>query len=395
MRSFLKAHRRTKSAGIDALDSDWTSNDWLQPIQTNGFSSPPALKKLNPMVYFRRASGGSFDSKRHSMCSIPVSIEEYRQAGIIYGTKTHDWGGSSSGTRCSPSPVSSPMSSLTSVASFDSLKSCISVVEEVAEEEELLREGQLHKQEELLREEGVLKEQRIEDTDEQDSKSIFSFQDPDEIGRNSSVNYYRKESPIGMSRQFIEDFFDSDEDGLDEELNVDDMGPIRPTSPLRIVKSPIVYGDHETFDPPSHADDESYSDNDYDSLLDEVNALAEEYYEDEYNMVSRCHRRAEPTLQFADSPLPSLMRCNSSVIKTKETIITVFLRSKSLSSKPSRSGSEKSSLGSIANLLDCSGHVNDDLPLPERYFDHDLGQSLTPISERSFDGEILVDAISI
>lgn len=76
----------------------------------SSFPSQPAsgsLRKLNPISYIRRRRASN-DESPTDLPYIP-SPEEYKEAGSIFGTRTHDWGSTPSTTFCHPIPVfSSP-----------------------------------------------------------------------------------------------------------------------------------------------------------------------------------------------------------------------------------------------------------------------------------------------
>lgn len=82
-------------------------NAMFSPGSASGLitaSSSSSLKKLNPMSYIRRRRASTED---HDY--VP-SAEEYKEAGSIFGTRTHDWGSTpSTSPPFQPTPVCSPL----------------------------------------------------------------------------------------------------------------------------------------------------------------------------------------------------------------------------------------------------------------------------------------------
>ncbi|KAA8896763.1 hypothetical protein TRICI_006848 [Trichomonascus ciferrii] len=360
MRSFWRSHRRSQSAGTeqqyhygekDEVPSSPSSTrlslqgDFLPRLNNNGTNSEKTvspvgggsnLKKLNPISFLRRASGGNhleemeISNRRHSC----LSMDQYREAGIIYGTRTHEWGTNSPTASPSSANVSSPVivqqpsrssgeSALTSVEeqpstcdSFEKVSNDVPTVEEEDNDVSIEPtpdpdpdpEGQKEK-------------------DESDARSMFSFEEEQDIGRNLSVNYH-KPTPQTSPEDYQENYYyyDDEEGDLDDELNLDDDGvaedcghlfreygdnsidpPIlQPVGPLNVVKnnsensktsssssSSSTGGDRR----PSlvlkiphipaynfsasrndgNAEDDEHDDEYYNNLLDETNVVPEDY----------------------------------------------------------------------------------------------------------------------
>jgi hypothetical protein len=260
MRSFWRSHRRSQSAGTeqqyqygdkDEILSSPSSNrlslqgDSLPRLNNYGTNnekmvSPVSgsnLKKLNPISFLRRASGGNHleekevSNRRHSC----LSMDQYREAGIIYGTRTHEWGTNSPTASPSSANVSSPVivqqpsrssgeSALTSVeeqpSAVDSFEKVFKEVPTVEEEEnDDVQSAQTSDPDPEPEPENQDKEK-----DESDTRSMFSFEEEQDIGRNLSVNYH-KPTPQTSPEDYEENYYyyyDDEEGDLDDELNLDD-----------------------------------------------------------------------------------------------------------------------------------------------------------------------------
>lgn len=498
----------------------------LAPASIASSTSNSSLKKLNPISYIRR--------RRASTESPPdfyiPSVEEYKEAGAIYGTRTHDWGSSPPVTSpiLPPSSVFSPAScahsptingsntvteGLTPTENNEPLPPVNKIPELpfVAEVEEDLVcadngtsgsmtseqlpmldelkhelnsvshkssiETDLNSQQAELNQQNSLSFNEIQEsapvlTEEQlseDQHSEFSFEEDTRVGRNSSVNYHK------IPRAFDADLSESDDQEFDsylDEYNRDyeddeDVehlfgdsvynsmpstpnlapGPSLPTnmvspglsknvsmtqvSPLRVTThfsddEDEVKSFHTTRQPYMHdydsqgfmsqyettfdGDNEGDADDDfnYDSLLDEVNAVPndDEDYDDlllhrtgkrGYNVGLR---KAKSYAFEGRNPRPRILKRQTSVIKVSEkTTVTLFSPSPSLSvnSSISSSGSAYDMSSSISTL---SSENLTSLELQELKYGTFLKDppkvstvrhaSLTPISERSYDSDYSV-----
>lgn len=376
MWSFWKTHRRSQSAGTEQpavngiihLDepiitssnyhsrSKSTSQDGnFNNNNTTSNNMSINRKKLNPINLLKKASGGSShsnsDSSRHGVDEFAdinryrryssLSTDQCREAGVIYGTRTHEWGTATSSPTTTSSPSSSGNISLSPVMVNNhprlSEESALSSVEE-----------QLHGSEEEKNEDIMSEKDADSNTGlgisqpDDDNRSMFSFEEEQEIGRNLSVNYHKtppqsgdaaSSSPEGSSSIYnydeIYDYYYDDEELLfDESLNMDDdddqheeedcshlfrdyhsyydepiapLSPgnndtnrnsnipsLTPVTPLNVVKnsdrpySPLVLKIPQTppydFDSMINIDDDD--DDFYNNLLDEANEVPEDY--DEY-----------------------------------------------------------------------------------------------------------------
>lgn len=363
MRSFWRSHRRSQSAGTeqqyrygdqdDALSSPGSNRlslqgDFLPRFNSsNGASgektlspvSSSNLKKLNPISFLRRASGGNHledaevSNRRHSC----LSTDQYREAGIIYGTRTHEWGSNSPTASPSSANISSPV--IVQQPSRSSGESALTSVEEqpstgekdyndvptVDEEESDLQIDSIGQTPDPESEwdMGLVghEQDQEKEKDESDARSMFSFEEEQDIGRNLSVNYH-KPAPTPQDYEENYYYYDDEEGDLDDELNLDDddddadedcdhlfreygddsMDPpiLQPVGPLNVVKnnsdsskrssaasdrrpSLVLKIPHiPAYNFPAsrndgNEEDDEHDDEYYNNLLDETNVVPEDY----------------------------------------------------------------------------------------------------------------------
>lgn len=259
MKSFFRGHRRTQSAGVPGAQSRRNSwfgggtggNGGTGGIELNGpdsaagvLASPrtrtgSGLRKLNPMAILRRLSIDGSEG-----IALP-SEDDYRVAGAIYGTRTHEWGtvprspgaldgiledglGSplcgddepefgdvsrnTSGTDAGRSGTSTRTHESTSAATSVSVD-----VDVVSEDTRSLGESLLAP---------PAPDWASSSCKNDDAASTFSFEPSSGasiINRSSSVKYYKTQPRFDA--QNIHSQHNDDDDGdseLDEDLNIDD-----------------------------------------------------------------------------------------------------------------------------------------------------------------------------
>lgn len=132
MKSFMKAHKRSHSAGNREFEDSSTVPNESAPKLTPllippKFSAAPTnshspLKKLNPISYIRRSRRNSDGYSDY----VP-SAEEYREAGSIFGTRRHDWGSTKPSPVFQPTAVVTP-SSVFPTATADTINSLVSPI---------------------------------------------------------------------------------------------------------------------------------------------------------------------------------------------------------------------------------------------------------------------------
>lgn len=210
MRSFIKSHRRTSS---DEADAD------------TGVDLSLRSRLKNPITFIKQRRRASCDDDEY----VP-SAAEYKEAGSIFGTRTHDWGSPRSPHEPPLLPATLEAALQAGAAKHDAEQpeTYLPDVEpqqvvENGEEESNINKSTAeedileleHKIDELIREthDGLtlealpqLSDDDIASKGEQDinsnssrslsstssgsGRSAFSFEEDKQIGRNSSVNYH-------------------------------------------------------------------------------------------------------------------------------------------------------------------------------------------------------------
>jgi hypothetical protein len=219
MRSFIKSHRRTNSDEIEAE----AGGDGFRAVGDSSLRS----RLKNPITFIKQRRRASGDDDEH----VP-SAAEYKEAGSIFGTRTHDWGS----PRSPHEPPSSTLAGLGAALQVaaaerqvepkpesqlqdieprqvqESGKADSNINKSTAEEDILKLEDDI---DELIREthDGLTLEIQSQPSNddiaskgEQDinssssrslsssssgsGRSAFSFEEDKQIGRNGSVNYH-------------------------------------------------------------------------------------------------------------------------------------------------------------------------------------------------------------
>ena len=232
MQSILRFHRRTRSAGSDetqptvvkrvpekevktsrlSLQADSlqtingltiTSSKSSTTLTTSAYqttfitpsSSSSSLKKLNIINLFKKSNVYDSDSSGSDYYSTQTSPDVYREAGVKYGTRTHEWGSDSPQSPRVPSmspvvqqsawSVSETTVSGASGAGMSNSTKSLEPMPELDEATEY-QEAQVVDQ---VSNNGVEEKQGKESAGDQ--RSIFSFEEDKGVGRNLSINYHK------------------------------------------------------------------------------------------------------------------------------------------------------------------------------------------------------------
>ncbi|KAF5096833.1 hypothetical protein D0Z00_002634 [Geotrichum galactomycetum] len=305
MRSFIKSHRRTNSDEAEA--------------EVVGDSSLRSRLK-NPITFIKQRRRASGDDDEH----VP-SAAEYKEAGSIFGTRTHDWGSPRSPHEPPPAGLEATLQAATAecepkpetqLQDIEPRECRTANNNKSAAEEDILKLED--KIDELIREthDGLTlkvlpSNDDIASKGEQDinssssrshsssssgsGRSAFSFEEDKQIGRNDSVNYHTTPADAtrelsALAPQFQDEYYDDFDEIYRRNdghlLGVGQFTSANNNSGAPPQHYPNLNTPNNTVDgysggyTSSRFREEDDDDDFYDSLLDEVNAVPDEDVDD-------------------------------------------------------------------------------------------------------------------
>lgn len=256
--------------------------------------SSQSLRKLNPMTFLRRSS---YDSGRRNSAgsarTAPVlSLDECRDCGVIYGTRTHNWGFGREGSIIIQEENSSSeeegeeeeeeelqlrVKRSDSMVMYDAIDTPQPLPSQLFYDQSptsSMVETTPNLSEKSSSMTSTSSADAEEDCDRGDSTSLYSFEENVGVGRNRSVNYYKA-------------------------MNLGRFSCMSSSS-LLVEEEDLAY----------------------DNFLDEVNAVSEEFG-DQLSFRS-ASLRSQASSHLSRHSSSSLRRRQSSVVRKKDQVITLY-----------------------------------------------------------------------
>lgn len=303
MKSLLRSHRRTKSAEVDSsshldLRSAETGSQVLRSSPSfqqmnlayknkeNGSSQ--SLRKLNPMTFLRRSSydNGRRNSAGSARTAPVLSLDECRDCGVIYGTRTHNWGyGREGSIIIQEENASSEEEGEVEVAFQFQVKNPDSVMTYDTLD---TKPSQLYYDESPT---SSVVETTPNLSEKSSSMTSTSTADPDECDRGDTTSLYSFEENVGVGRNRSVNYYKA--------MNLGRFSCMSSSS-LLVEEEDLAY----------------------DNFLDEVNAVSEEFG-DQLSFRS-ASLRSQASSHLSRHSSSSLRRRQSSVVRKKDNIITLY-----------------------------------------------------------------------